>query len=82
MSDYWSTPAVDHRDEWHAAADIEPTPTTAYDCEPGPSDAPDARLRPDPWLPFTCSRCGDEDHTGMPQRCQMCGYVNYGGETA
>lgn len=31
----------------------------------------------DPWLPWDCPRCGDEDRTGMPQRCP-CGWVNYG----
>lgn len=36
-------------------------------------------LGPDPWHPFTCPRCGDEDHHGMPSRCTSCGYENYGG---
>ena len=35
------------------------------------------RLGPDPWLPFTCPRCGDEDRHGMPRQCG-CGWVNYG----
>jgi hypothetical protein len=53
---------------------------TAADCEPDPLlDAPDARLRPDPWLPYSCPRCGDEDRSGMPRNCTCCGFQNYGG---
>jgi hypothetical protein len=46
--------------------------------DPSPFDGRDARLRPDPWLPFTCARCGDEDHHGMPETCTFCGMRNYG----
>ena len=55
---------------------------TAYDESPNPLlDEPDARDRPDPWRPWTCPKCGDDDRHGMPQRCP-CGWINYGGDAA
>lgn len=36
-------------------------------------------LGPDPWAPFTCAKCGDEDRSGMPETCTGCGFRNYGG---
>jgi hypothetical protein len=33
--------------------------------------------RPDPWLPWTCQRCGIETPGGQPEVCE-CGYRNYG----
>jgi hypothetical protein len=62
--------ALRGRDEWigGGVGDEEPNPLL---------DAPDARERPDPWLPYTCPRCGDEDRTGMPEVCP-CGWRNYG----
>lgn len=35
-------------------------------------------LGPDPWLPFTCPKCGDDDPHGMPETCTCCGWRNYG----
>lgn len=40
-------------------------------------DAPDARLRPDPWDVWVCAGCGDVTDS-QPQKCG-CGLVNYGG---
>ena len=37
-------------------------------------------LGPDPWLPFTCQRCGSVNTAGMPEKCDGCGLRNYGVE--
>jgi len=59
-----------------AAYTAAETDITAADEQPNPLLA--KALGPDPWLPYSCPRCGDEDRTGMPERCP-CGYQNYGG---
>lgn len=46
--------------------------------DPSPWDAPDARLRPDPWEAWTCQRCGSINSDGMPAKCDGCGLRNYG----
>lgn len=52
---------------------------TAYDCDADVLlDEPDARLRADPWEPWTCQRCGSETKSGMQETCPDCGMRNYG----
>jgi hypothetical protein len=46
--------------------------------DPSPFDAPDARLRADPWEPFSCPSCNDTDERGMQEKCRACGWRNYG----
>lgn len=58
-----------------AIPDEEPT---RADCEPNSLlDAPDARLRPDPWAEHTCPACGEREDQ-MPETCRNCGWRNYG----
>lgn len=67
------------RDAANLAGRVEDFGGGVGDQSPNPLlDELDARNRPDPWLPWTCQGCGDEDRHGMPERCQMCGLVNYG----
>ena len=40
-------------------------------------DEPDARNRPDPWLPYTCQRCGSVNTAGIPEKCDGCGLRNW-----
>lgn len=53
-------------DEDKTAGDEDPNPLLAR--APGP----------DPWQPYTCARCGDNDRAGMPETCTACGMRNYG----
>ena len=67
------------RDAANLAGRVEDFGGGVGDQSPNPLlDEPDARLRPDPWLPFTCPKCGDDDHHGMPETCTCCGWRNYG----
>lgn len=80
-ADLADTLAADARDEVasdRAGAFIPDDPRQpSYGAEE-PGDAPAKPLGPDPWLPWTCQRCGDEDRSGMPETCGMCGWRNYG----
>jgi len=74
--DTWSNDEAGASDAARILGSIEAIGGEVGDQEPNGLLA--TRLGPDPWLPWTCPRCGDEDRHGTPETCTCCGYRNFG----